>query len=406
MQPRELTAASFASYPPQARALAVAHLDLLRELPLVFAPLLLREWIGYDWRLPAERRLLDRQIAVLAGMSAAQRTELFADFRAMSLSPELQRYDWVTDPGGFMEALTAFLWSSHQMDRFRSLAGEYQAAIDRIRPQEKPAMARLGMVAIGAGAERGSQPIFAKLRPYGVHFTAVQPLDGWTTLQTAASTRAKVSAAGQDAHEFRHWTISGFSAGPPSPGLVQVSYADLEKPRAALLEHIQRAINSGNMGPEEMRSLLARMKPEDIGLSDVGDAGVLNRFQVSLLTEGSGTQIFATTFVQWAARECIRRAEPETLLLRFSPRQQARSMNEMLTHAAPVALDPAGSLVDADMAAYYTWIDLRRLSGSDDLRFLVWYEDHREALLIGPGLPRGTASDSPMGVAQLLKLLA
>jgi len=404
MQPANLSAPSFASYPPQARSLAVLHLALLKELPLIFAPLLLREWIGYDWRLPAERQLLDRQILALEQMSRTQRTELLAGFGSLKPSPELLHQDWVMDPAHFMETLTAYLWSSHQMDRFRALADQYQAAIDRAQPPATPSMSRLGMVAIGAGTQPSTQPLFLKLRPFGVHFTSVQPKDGWSALRAAAAARG--SAAGPGLHDFRHWSVSGFPSGNPSQGLVAVSYADLEKPRIALLQRIQQAMNTGGMGPEEMRSLLARLRPDEIGLSDLGEEGVLNRFQLSLLTEGSGTQIFATTFVQWAARECIRRAEPETLLLRFSPRQRARSMNEMLSSAAPVALDPPGSLIDADMAAYYTWIDLRRLSGSDELRFLVWHEDHGEALLIGPGLPRATSSDSSVSVAQLIRILA
>ncbi len=402
MQPQDLTAASFSSYPPQARVLAFAHLALLRTLPLVFAPLLLREWIGYDWRLPAERKLLERQIAGLSGLSPAASAEFFAGFRSLKLEPELPHSDWVTNPGRFMEMLTAFLWSSHQMDRFRGLATDYQVAIDRLAPAASPLRPRLGMVVLGAGAARPAGSVFSKLKPYGTHFRAVQFAEGWDALEARAVERAQSDS---DLSSFRHWSISGFSSSKSTPGLVQVSYEDLKGARVALLERIQRAMNSGHMGPEEMRSLLARLTPVDVGLSDSGEAGVLNRFQLSLLTEGSGTQIFSTTFVQWAARECIRRAAPETVLLRFSPRQQARSMNEMLTQTGRVALDPAGSLVDADMAAYYTWIDLKRLSGSEEVRFLVWYEDHKEALLVGPGLPRGTISDSPIKMPALLKLL-
>lgn len=405
MQPKDLKAASFSTYPPQARALALVHLDLLRELPLVFVPLLLRDWIGYDWRLPAERNLLERQIAALTKLTAPELDKLLGGFRSLALSPELTQADWVTDPGGFMEMLTAFLWSSHQMERFRTVATEYQASIDHLQPAAGPAQPRLGLVAIGAGTASAAEPLFSKLKPYGTHFTAVQPMGGWEAMEAEAAERARAGAE-KNQDNFRHWSISGFSSGTPTPGLVNVSYADLENPRKALLQVVARAMNSGSMGPEEMRSLLARLAPADVELSDAGAAGVLNRFQLSLLTEGSGTQIFSTTFVQWAARECIRRAEPETVLLRFSPRQQERSMNEMLMGAGPVAVDALGSLVDADMAAYYTWINLRRLSGSDNLRFMVWHENHREALLVGPGLPQGTLSDSSMKVSQLLKLLA
>ncbi len=66
------------------------------------------------------------------------------------------------------------------------------------------------------------------------------------------------------------------------------------------------------------------MKPEEAGLNAGGDT-VLNRFQLSLLTEGSGTQVFSTTFVQWAAREALRRAQPLTMLdpLRPAPARKA-----------------------------------------------------------------------------------
>jgi len=55
-------------------------------------------------------------------------------------------------------------------------------------------------------------------------------------------------------------------------------------------------------------------------MKNTGGDAVLNRFQLSVLTEGSGTQIYSTTFVQWAARELLRRAQPLTLLARFAPR--------------------------------------------------------------------------------------
>ena len=52
---------------------------------------------------------------------------------------------------------------------------------------------------------------------------------------------------------------------------------------------------------------------------------MLDRFQVKLLTEGSGTQIFSTTFAQWTAREALRRAQSQTLLVRFAPTATAEA---------------------------------------------------------------------------------
>ena len=78
-------------------------------------------------------------------------------------------------------------------------------------------------------------------------------------------------------------------------------------------------------------------------------------------------------------------------------------MNELITsrREAPT-LDPEGSLIDADMGAYLTWVDVQRLAGAEQSSFLVWWENHSEAVAIGPGLPRGTKSSTPLDMRQLL----
>jgi hypothetical protein len=159
------------------------------------------------------------------------------------------------------------------------------------------------------------------------------------------------------------------------------------------------------MGPEELRTDLARLVPADLGMDKAGDE-VLGRFQVKLLTEGSGTQIFSTTFAQWTAREALRRAQPLTLMVRFAPRQRQRPMNELLTSARGNAeLDFAGSLVDADMGAYYNWLNQQRLPGAEKSAFLVWFEGHSQALAIGPSIPRGTESTTVADLSELLALV-
>jgi len=121
----------------------------------------------------------------------------------------------------------------------------------------------------------------------------------------------------------------------------------------------------------------------------------------------TGTQIFSTTFAQWAAREVLRRAQPHTLFVRFAPRQRQKPMNEMLASGRePAELDPAGSLVDADMGAYYNWLNLQRLTGADKSSSLVWFEGHREAIAIGPSLPRGTTSSAAASLEQILSWAA
>ena len=139
-------------------------------------------------------------------------------------------------------------------------------------------------------------------------------------------------------------------------------------------------------------------------MDNAGDP-VLDRFQLKVLTEGSGTQIFSTTFAQWSAREALRRAQPLTLLVRFTPRQKLRSMNELLSdsHSIP-ELDFVGSLVDAEMGAYYHWINQQRLSGASQSVFIAWFEDHEQAIVVSPALPRGVDWVSEISLERLFEL--
>jgi hypothetical protein len=398
MLPSELKAEQFQGYPPEARTLAVQYVGLFQQLPPAFLPSLLRELIEYDFKFPAERLALQKELSNLSSLSAEQRAAWFAAFAQIQLSPALQQLDWVNAPAQFVEQLSAHLWSTHQLDAFRTAATDYANRLRAAVPPQNPALPRLGVTVIGQGVAASELPLFRKLRPQGTYYTNVSPENGLRILLDGVAARARLHR-----EPYAHWYIDGGQEAPHDPALTLVSYGALQDARANLSRKLREQIERPGMGPEALRSLLARMQPADLGLDKSGDP-VLQRFQVKLLTEGSGTQIFSTTFAQWAARETLRRAQPVTLLVRFSPRQRQRPMNELLYGKQEhTELDPAGSLVDADFAAYYNWLNQQRLPGASQSSFLVWFEDHREALLIGPSAPRGAISTAPVDLQHLLE---
>jgi hypothetical protein len=397
MLPVDLKAEQFAAYPPEAKALAIAHLGALRQLPLSFAPSLLREVIDYDYKFPAERSAIDRELVTLDSLSSAQITEWFRAFSQFSLSPKLEGFDWVNQPAGFVEQLSAYLWTTHQLDGFRQAATEYGDRLRASAPVEALPARRVGIAVVGQGVASYDAPLFRNLRKHGTHFSKVKPENGLELLLAGVAERAKAHPV-----PYGHWYVDGGLAAAHGPAVTCVSYQALEPVRAALLKNIQAEIARPGMGPEELRTHLARLVPADLGMSRDGDP-VLDRFQVRLFTEGSGTQIFSTTFAQWTARESLRRAQPLTLLVRFAPRQKQRPMNELLSGTGNSAdVDPVGSLVDGEMAAYYQWINQQRLPGAEKSGFLAWFEGHSQAVAISPTMPRGTQSESAVGLGELL----
>jgi hypothetical protein len=406
MTPPALRAKDFDSYSPEARKLTIENLHTLQQMPVAYLIVVLRELITYDWKLPAERGRVSQELKYLGTLPPDELAVLMRQFAALDVSKSTEHENWVAAPSAALEKMTAGLWSMHQMDAFRQAADDYSKTLSANVPERMPSQSRLGMVVIGQGVTSAEVPLFRKLRPHGVHLSRINETNGLAVLQAEAERRAQSARA--SAASFLHWYIDG-GAALPAAGLTQVSYSALEPARQALLRRTQQAIALGDMGPERLRTMLAQLRPEDIGLGSSGQpeeqARVLNYFQLSLLTEGSGTQIFSTTFVQWAARECLRRAEPETVLLRYAPRQKQQSMNAMLSGQSDAGPDPAGSIIDADMGAYYTWLNMRRLTGASQMRFLVYFEQHNELLAIGPGLPGGTTSDTEMDMRGVLKML-
>ena len=400
MLPRDLKAEQFSGYPPEGRKLVIHYLGALRRLPLSFLPSVLREAIEYDYKFPVERRALERELANLNFLSAEQFADWLHDFATIRLSPALEKIDWVDAPAQFVEQLSSYLWTTRQLDLFRAAAIAYADRLHATVPPEQPATRRLGITVVGQGVASYDAPLFRKLRPHGAYYSRVSPENGLRVLLDAAAERAKAFSA-----PYAHWYVDGGQKTPHDTSLTSVSYSALEPARATLLGKMRSEIDRPGMGPEALRTRLAQLRPADLGVHE-GDE-VLDRFRIKMLTEGSGTQIFSTTFAQWTAREALRRAQPLTLLVRFAPRQRQRSMNELLTASTGGAeLDPVGSLVDADIGAYYNWLNQQRLPGANQSSFLVWFEEHSQALAIGPTTPRGTVSTSSTDLRQLLSSLA
>jgi hypothetical protein len=402
MLPRDLKPQQFAGYPPEARKLVANYLGVLQQLPLSFVPSLLRELVDYDFKFPAERKAREKELANLGSLSPGQVRDLFQAFAQIHLSPELEEFDWAKSPAHFVEQLSAYLWSTRQLDAFRKASMDYADHLRSAVPPDPPPIPRLGITVIGQGVVTYDEPLFRKLRAHGAYFSRVKPEGGLPQLLDAVAARAKSHPA-----PYGHWYIDGGDEADHAPEITCVSYKGLEPARTALLRRMQPELDRPGMGPEALRTFLAQLRPADLGMDrgsdDKAKDEVMARFEVSLLTEGSGTQIFSTSFAQWAAREALRRAQPVTLLVRFAPRRRQKPMNEMLSAVeARPELDFVGSLVDADFGAYYNWLNQQRLPGAEQSSFLVWFEGHSQALLIGPSTPRGTESTSAADLTQLL----
>jgi len=399
MQPTELTEKNFSSYPPRARELAIHYLPLLQQLPLLLDVVLLREVIKLDTRFPHEQHAIQGQLEYLSHLRPEERKALVNGFAKFTLASSLTDSDWVNSPQKFEEKLSAYLWASHQIDAFHAVSIAYVDAIQKALPLEPPAAPRWAAVVLNPELRNDTYPLFRKLRPHGVFFPHVDGQDGMTLLIEHLSLRATKTNA-----PFEHWYIDG---GQPhaveQAAISNFSWTGTTEIREIVLSKVHSVIGASGSGPEMLSSAMAAWARSN--KMAAGDDAPLKDLVLSVYGEGSGTQIFSTTFVQWSTRELMRRAEPLSLIARYGTRQQQRGMNEMFAGDAYSHADPAGSLIDADLGAYYTWINMNRLYGAESAGFLAWSEAHRQAIAIGPGLPRGTESTEPVSMAKIIGML-
>ena len=139
------------------------------------------------------------------------------------------------------------------------------------------------------------------------------------------------------------------------------------------------------------------------GSDGTGDVAVLNHFQSSVLAEGSGDANLQHQLRPMGGPRGAAARSTRNPLGTIYPRERQRPMGESI--ASPQqspTLDPEGSLIDADMGAYLTWINQQRLTGAEQSSFLVWWKDHPEAVAIAPTLPHGAVSNSPIDLNQVL----
>jgi hypothetical protein len=399
MTPMDLRTPSFAAYPAESRALAVQYLTVLQHLPVAVCPSFLQQIRGVPTCFPVERALLQARLDALAAIPLATLQKDISLLGEIQLPAALLKRDWVNEPAAFIAEMTQYLWSSAQIDRFRQ--GTLQ--LFRVLPDGMGRGRRLVIVVLGQGAAETQQSSFGKLRRHGILLRQMIEPD-----VPAALLRVLAAQAESAPEPYAHWYVDG---GKPwlmqtsGNGITTTSYAALQPMRMRVLQHMQTTLFDSDAGVEDMQHRLTALSPQALRANELTPDAVLQRFYTELFTQSSGPQVFSTSFVQWTGRELNRRAQPRTMLLRYQPRQQHRTLDDMVTKVeAETTLDPESSLRDAEMGAYYTWLEMGRIAAAKDIVFLVWQEGTERLLLIGPNAPAGTETDTPMHLQEALKM--
>jgi hypothetical protein len=367
-----------------AAALARTHRATLEELPSTFQVSILIELEKWTALFEAERAYQRALLGHLASMPPAGRRTLFAALGQVEREAGCDRIR-APQPARYQDEAQAALRAARLLTRWRR---EVQAVFDAVQPvldrQLHPAdgprrlIVQMYASGIGVKTERmwsrfdgsGSR---VPLRREGIHgagaflravfgrdrtlFAGLRARDGASHLdawiiESGAALHAHAEQAGATGAARSHTGLS---------------YERLRAYRDELTQALYRKIQAGVESPQAFaayaRSL--RIAPPPDALLDDGEA--MTAFVRDTFLTGNGTLFVNNTFVEWAAVQALRRAQPRLLVARYGVRDRMKPFSSLLLFSQPRATDqipdiedPTGSFIDVEQLAYYVWLNAEK----------------------------------------------
>jgi len=216
-------------------------------------------------------------------------------------------------------------------------------------------------------AGRGAPALFAR--------TIDSPLDGWIV----------------ESHDALH---AACGAAAPA-ALTGLSYDRLRPYRDDLTRALYRKVQDGVDSPQAFAAYARSLRIVPPGGTLINPAEILLAFVRDVLITGNGTLLMNNTFVEWAAVQALRRAQPRILITRFGVRDRLKPFSSMVlfsqprpTDHVPIAQDPAGSFIDVEQLSYYIWLNAEKNPA---------YRSHTLYLFLAEGVDQMLAirSDAP-----------
>ena len=365
-----------------AGTLARQHGDTLARLPATVHAFILVELEKWPLLFAPEQRY---QRALLDHLSRTPARELQQAVAGVARIESESGVDRLSErnPARFQDEAQALL-------RRRGLIAGWRAAVDaffqnidpRLEAQLYPADAprRLVVQIYGSGIAVQRERLW---KPFtGVGMRVPLNLEGADTTERFLRQLAGVAAAASGApalltqaieSPLDGWIIESHEAlhalcdAPGPASLTGLSYDRLRPYRDDLTRALYRKVQGGVESPQAFAAYARSLQIAPPAGTLLYPADILLAFVRDVLITGNGTLLMNNTFVEWAAIQALRRAQPRVLITRFGVRDRLKPFSSMVlfsqprpTDRIPVAQDPAGSFIDVEQLSYYIWLNAEK----------------------------------------------
>jgi hypothetical protein len=400
-----------------AGALLRTHGALLARLPPTFRAFVGLEAAKWPTLFAPEQAYLAALLEALAAQSPPETAARFAGLTRIETEAGCAGVR-ESDPRRLQDATQALLRRRGLLPRWREevdlVFRGLQPALDaRLHPPDAPR--RVVVVVYGQGIAIQRDKLWARLSPRGKRVAlrldgavAAEPfLRGLFALGPEATLFSALGGAGEawtvDAGEALHSLCERPGGGAPVTG---ISYARLREYRESLARALYERVSKGVSGPQELAAYARGLDvaPPPGALLNANE--VVRAFVREILLGGNGTLLVSNTFVEWAAAQALRRAEPRLLVARFGVRDKMKPFSSLLlfssprpTDRVPILEDPFGSFVDVEQLGYYVWLHAEKSAAyRGRTLYLFLAEGVDQMLVVRPGGPPAPAAPGEAGL--------
>lgn len=407
-----------------AAALAREHAGVLARLPATVHAFILVELQKWPALFPAEQRYQRALLDELSRRPGPALQAAGAGIARVEAEAGIGRIG-SREPARFQDDAQARLRARRLLAPWREEVDRFFRTIDpAVEAQLFPADAPRRLIVQIYSREIAVQPdkVWSRFKDVGLRVPLdLQGIQGSAPFLRALLAASRPDAAGPgllaaaaassglgpldtwivEAHEALHelWGRTPASGDAPA-GL---SYDRLRGYRDELMRALYQRIQGGVESPQAFAAYARSLKIAPGAEAMFPASDLLPAFVREVLLTGNGTLFVNNTFVEWAAVQALRRAQPRILLTRFGVRDKLKPFSSLLlfsqpraTDAIPLIEDPVGSFVDVEQLSYYIWLNAEKSAAyRSRTLYLFLAEGIDEMLVIRPDAPAGPASRLP-----------
>jgi hypothetical protein len=409
---------------------------LLKRLPLTFQPYYNQEVREWDALFPFEARHLAGMIGYLGSLSNQDFEALFRNVRELETRMDVRHWVAFSTNDQTMENSSLLTRSSYyqgwrreahrvneQIERGTSLAetGSTARTHNRLILLILPGRLPLNPETVWKHWKGEGKELILDLTNLGPKRSFMGALFGEDEKPGKRSFLGDLARA-SDWSADDIWLLDG-STGLVSlwnemqgsgveSGATLLSFPRLKALREELMEHVDTI----RKDLADADAVIARLRKLDVREQcppEISAQPIVQQFVRNTLLSGNGALLYGSAFVEWAASEGFRRARPSVVVAYYGIRNKPKPFTSVAVFQDPEKASPlpevedlAGSAVDAQVMAHYTWLAATRYPEYERAACLCLAEGLTRACLVAPADFPLWEGPQPIRIDRLPSLLA